>query len=69
MYVFALVRHGGLDVVWSFDCFLIVLHILRLVCVILVDVMTSSHLLFFLRHSVNQFVSRLYGAALQVLLN
>ena len=39
----ALTRHGGLDVVGSFDSF----HALRLVCVILVTVMTSSHLLFF----------------------
>ena len=33
--------------VGSFDIFLIVFHVLQLVCVILVDVMTSSHLLFF----------------------
>ena len=33
--------------VGSFDSFLIVFHALRLFCVILVDVMTSSHLLFF----------------------
>ena len=33
--------------VGSFDGFLIVVHVLRLVYVILVDVMTSSHLLFF----------------------
>ena len=39
---FALTRHGGLDVVWSFDGFLIVFHTLRLLCVILVNVMTSS---------------------------
>ena len=44
---FALTRHGRLDVVASFGSFLIVFHVLRLVCVILVDVMTSSHLLFF----------------------
>ena len=33
--------------VGSFDSFLIVLHVLRLVCVILMGVMTSSHLLLF----------------------
>ena len=33
--------------VGSFDSFFIVFHVLRLVCVILVDVMTSSHILFF----------------------
>ena len=57
-------RHGGLDVVESFDSFLIVFHTLRLVCVILVNVMTSSHLF----HSVNQFVSRFYGSASKGLL-
>ena len=38
------------DKTWSagsFDGFLIVVHVLRLLCVILVDVMTSSNLLFF----------------------
>ena len=44
---FVLTRHGELDVVGSFDDFLIVFHALRLLCVILVDMMTSSHLLFF----------------------
>ena len=44
---FALTIYGGLDVVGSFDGFLIVFHVLLLLCVILVDVMTSSHLLFF----------------------
>ena len=44
---FVLSRHGGLDVVGSFDSFLIVFYALRLLCVILVNVMTSSHLLFF----------------------
>ena len=33
--------------VGSFDSFLIVFHVLRLVCVILVDVMTSSLLLIY----------------------
>ena len=33
--------------VGSFDSFLIVFHALRLLCAILVNVMTSSHLLFF----------------------
>ena len=33
--------------VGSFDSFFIVVHVLLLVCDILVDVMTSSHLLFF----------------------
>ena len=41
---FALTRHGGLDVVRSFGRLLIVFHALRLVCVILVNVMTSSYL-------------------------
>ena len=41
---FALTGHGGLDVVGSFDSFLIFFHALRLLCVILVDVMTSYHL-------------------------
>ena len=41
---FALSRHGGLDVVGSFDIFLIVFHALRVLCFVLVDVMTSSHL-------------------------
>ena len=41
----ALTRHGRLDVVGSFDSFLIVFQVLRLVCVILV--MTSSHLFSF----------------------
>ena len=36
-----------MDMVGSFDNFLKVFHGLRLVCVILVDMMTSSHLLFF----------------------
>ena len=40
---FALTRHGGVDVVGSFDGFLIVLHGLRLLCVILVDVIISSY--------------------------
>ena len=44
---FALIRHGGMYVVGSFDSFLIVLHTLRLLCVIFVDVMTTTHLLFF----------------------
>ena len=44
---FALTRHGGLVMVGSYDSFLIVFHAFRLLCVILVDVMTSSHLLFF----------------------
>ena len=39
------------------DNFLIVFHALRPLCVILVDVMTSIT-----SHSVNQVVSRLYGA-------
>ena len=43
---FALTRHGWLDVVGSFDNFLIVFHDLRLLCIILVDGMISSHLLF-----------------------
>ena len=34
------------DVVGSFDSFLIVFHALPLLCVILVDVRTSSHLFF-----------------------
>ena len=58
-------RHGGLDVVGSFDSFLIVFHALRLVCIILVDVMISSS---FLYHSVYQFASRLHGSASQRLL-
>ena len=33
--------------VGSFDSFLIILHVLLLLCILLVDVMTSSHLLFF----------------------
>ena len=44
---FALTRHGGLDVVGLFDSYFIVFHALRLMSVILVDVMTYSHLLFF----------------------
>ena len=44
---FALTRHEGLDLVGSFDSFLIVFLALRLLCVILLDVMNSSHLLFF----------------------
>ena len=44
--LFALTRQGLLDVVGSFDGFFIVLHTLRLVCVILVSVMTYSHFLF-----------------------
>ena len=44
---FALTRHGELDVVGSLDSFLIFVHALRLLCVILLDVMTSSHLPFF----------------------
>ena len=46
--------------VGSFDSFLMLVHALRLLCFILVDVMTSSHLL---RHSVNKFDFRLYDAA------
>ena len=41
---FALTRHGWLDVVRSYDSFLIVFHTLRLLCAILVNVMTYSHL-------------------------
>ena len=44
---FALTRHEGLDVVGSFDNFLIVFHALGLLCVILVDVMTFSYIHFF----------------------
>ena len=44
---FALPRHGGLDVVGSFDRFMMVFHALPLLLVILVDVMTSSHLFLF----------------------
>ena len=47
-----------------FGIFLIVFHAVRLVCVILVNVMTSSHLY----HSVSQFVSRLYGSVSKWLL-
>ena len=39
-----LTRHGGLDMVGSFNSFLIVFYTLQLLCVILVNVMTSSHL-------------------------
>ena len=44
---FALTKHGVLDVVGSFDSFLMVFHALRLLRVILVNVMTSSHLFLF----------------------
>ena len=44
---FARIRHGGLDVVGSFDGFLIVFQALQLLCVIMVDVLPSFHLLFF----------------------
>ena len=44
---FTLTRDGGMGVLMSFDSFLIVFHTLRLLCVILVDVMISSHLLFY----------------------
>ena len=56
---FVLTRHGGLDVVGSFDGFLIVFHALQLLCVILVDVMTCFHILFF--SSVNQL--QIHGTA------
>ena len=42
----ALFRHGWLDMVGSFDSFLIVCHASQLLCVILVDVLTSSYLFF-----------------------
>ena len=41
---FTVTRHGGLGLVRSFDSFRIVVHTLRLLCIILVNVMTSSHL-------------------------
>ena len=44
---FTLTKHGGLDVVGTYDSFLIVFHALRLLCVMLVDVMISSHIIFF----------------------
>ena len=53
-----LTRHGGMDVVESFDSFLIVFHVLRLLCNFGEhdDFLPSPFT--FLRHSVNQFVSR-----------
>ena len=52
---FALTRHGGLDVFESFDSFLIVFHTLQLLCVILVNVMTSSHLFSYTIWSISLF--------------
>ena len=42
-----------LDMVGTFDSYLIVFHDFRLLCVILVNVMTSSHLLFFSSNSLS----------------
>ena len=56
---FTLSRHGGLDVVGSFHSFFIVVHALRLLCVIFVIPISYSFPSVILT---SQFVSRFYGA-------
>ena len=57
---FALTRHGGLDVVGSYDSFYSLPRFTTGVCHICGCTDFIPSLLFFLRHSVNQCVSRLY---------